>query len=215
MKKKFNFGILSTENNPLLPFYIKAMLKRKIFNIIIINDEKIFSNFDKKIWKERTNGYFENKISKEFIINKNIETYKVKNHNDLKAIRLYKKLNINCLLNAGTPRKLSNKLIKSMALGVINIHPGLLPFYRGCTAVEWSILNDDKVSNTAVNRLGTGAADDLLVANTSSDKIGIQTTNPQAALDVEGDIRVGTDLEDNTGRVFKTYYANGSIAWGE
>ena len=36
-----------------------------------------------------------------------------------------------------------------MALGVINIHPGLLPFYRGCTAVEWSILNDDKVSNTA------------------------------------------------------------------
>tara|TARA_B100001113_G_C21089218_1_gene613554 strand:- start:996 stop:1304 length:309 start_codon:yes stop_codon:yes gene_type:complete len=64
-------------------------------------------------------------------------------------------------------------------------------------------------------RLGASASDDLLVANTTSDRIGIQTTNPQAVLDVEGDIRVGTDLEDNTGRIFKVYYANTDIAWGE
>jgi hypothetical protein len=57
--------------------------------------------------------------------------------------------------------------------------------------------------------------DDLVVANTSSDRVGIQTTNPQATLDVEGDLRIGTDLEDNTGRVFKVYYANGDISWGE
>ena len=76
-------------------------------------------------------------------------------------------------------------------------------------------IKSNKMSNTSVTRVGTGKSDDLLVANTISDRIGIQTTNPQAALDVEGDIRVGTDLEDNTGRVFKTYYANGSIAWGE
>ena len=64
-------------------------------------------------------------------------------------------------------------------------------------------------------RLGASDSDDLLVANTTSDRVGIQTTNPQAVLDVEGDIRVGTDLEDNTGRVFKVYYANGDISWGE
>lgn len=64
-------------------------------------------------------------------------------------------------------------------------------------------------------RLGADADDDLLVANTTSDRVGIQTTNPQATLDVEGDLRIGTDLEDNTGRVFKVYYANGDISWGE
>ncbi len=76
-------------------------------------------------------------------------------------------------------------------------------------------LKDAALSKTATTRMGASASDNLLVANTSSDRIGIQTDNPQAVLDVEGDVRVGTDLEDNTGRVFKTYYANGSIAWGE
>ena len=64
-------------------------------------------------------------------------------------------------------------------------------------------------------RLGASTSDDLLVANTTSDKVGIQTTNPQATLDVEGDVRIGTDLEDNTGRIFIVYYANGDISWGE
>ena len=33
--------------------------------------------------------------------------------------------------------------------GCINVHPGLLPFYRGCSAVEWALFNDDKIGNTA------------------------------------------------------------------
>ena len=49
----------------------------------------------------------------------------------------------------------------------------------------------------------------------AADKIGIGEANPQATLDIDGDVRIGTDLEDNTGRVFKVYQANGSIAWGE
>lgn len=64
-------------------------------------------------------------------------------------------------------------------------------------------------------KLGADADDDLLVANTTSDRVGIQTNTPQATLDIEGDLRIGTDLEDNSGRVFKVYQANGNIAWGE
>jgi len=82
----------------------------------------------------------------------------------------------------------------------------------GATQVE---IKGNKAKAQAVVRMGQNKNDDLVVANTSSDRVGIQTTNPQAVLDVEGDIRVGTDLEDNTGRVFKVYYANGDISWGE
>lgn len=73
----------------------------------------------------------------------------------------------------------------------------------------------DTISARGGKRLGASDDDDLLVANTTSDKVGIQTTNPQATLDVEGDVRIGTDLEDNSGRVFKVHYANGDISWGE
>ena len=82
----------------------------------------------------------------------------------------------------------------------------------GASQVE---IKSNKAQAQAVVRMGQNKNDDLLVANTSSDRIGIQTDNPQAVLDVEGDVRIGTDLEDNTGRVFKVYYANGDISWGE
>jgi Methionyl-tRNA formyltransferase len=62
---------------------------------------------------------------------------------------LIKNLKINCLFNAGTPRRLSGTVLRSVKYGVINVHPGLLPAYRGCSAVEWAIYNDDKVGNTA------------------------------------------------------------------
>lgn len=82
----------------------------------------------------------------------------------------------------------------------------------GASQVE---IKGNKAKAQAVVRMGQNKNDDLVVANTTSDKVGIQTTNPQATLDVEGDVRIGTDLEDNTGRVFKVYYANGDISWGE
>ena len=82
----------------------------------------------------------------------------------------------------------------------------------GASQVE---IKSNKAQAQAVVRMGQNKNDDLVVANTSSDRVGIQTTNPQATLDVEGDLRIGTDLEDNTGRVFKVYYANGDLSWGE
>lgn len=72
--------------------------------------------------------------------------------------------------------------------------------------------------NRASNKISFRNDDDdqdILSVKTNTEKVGILTDNPQAVLDVEGDIRVGTDLEDNSGRVFKVYQANGSIAWGE
>lgn len=41
------------------------------------------------------------------------------------------------------------EIISSVKHGVVNIHPGLLPEYRGSSCVEWAILNDDKIGNTA------------------------------------------------------------------
>lgn len=61
---------------------------------------------------------------------------------------------------------------------------------------------------------GANDEDDLLIANTTSDKVGIQIGTPSRTLDVNGDVRVRSGLYDSGDRVFKVYYANNTVAWG-
>ncbi len=147
------FGYLSTFDNPLLPLYISSAKIEKIDNLVVINDSLGISEKDHKIFKLRTNGFFgDGNNLKNCIVNLEnlgIPIYVVDNHNSFEAINLYKKLKIDCLINAGTPRKLSDKVLCSTNYGVINIHPGILPQYRGCSCVEWAIINDHPIGNTA------------------------------------------------------------------
>lgn len=153
MKKKFRIGLLTTIESPLLPFFIDRILIEKLNDIVVICDSKTISDKDKKIWLERTSETFDLGKYKKTNIYKfdaeKIPFYFVKNHNHKNSIQLVKSLKLDVLLNAGTPRKLSKNILKSTRHGVINVHPGLLPEYRGCSAVEWAIYNDEKVGNTA------------------------------------------------------------------
>lgn len=149
----FTVGFLSTIHAPLLPFTLEAALANGCNNIVVICDSKLPSEKDKKIWLERTGGVFERVDNGGPDIynlgHSMIPFYFVDSHNSAKTINIIKSLGIDCLFNAGTPRKLSSKIISSVEYGVVNVHPGLLPEYRGCTCVEWAIYNDDKIGNTA------------------------------------------------------------------
>jgi methionyl-tRNA formyltransferase len=78
-----------------------------------------------------------------------IPFYFVNNHNDEETLSLIEFLSVDVLFNAGTPRKLKKRILEKTKHGVVNIHPGILPYYRGCSAVEWALFNNDKVGNTA------------------------------------------------------------------
>lgn len=149
----FTFGFLSTIHAPLLPFTLEAALANGCNDIVVICDSRLPSEKDKKIWQERTGGAFEivdNRGPSIYNLgNSMIPFYFVDSHNSAQTIDIIKSLGIDCLFNAGTPRKLSNRIIRSVEYGVVNVHPGLLPEYRGCTCVEWAIYNDDKIGNTA------------------------------------------------------------------
>ena len=147
------FGYLSTLDNPLLPEFIKYALFYKINNIFVIIDTFGIKAKDHAIFKKRTDGKFADTYDLNQFLKKlndnSIPFYFVSNHNSNKAKILYDNLHLDCLLNAGTPRKISDIILKSTKKGVVNIHPGILPAYRGCSCVEWAILNDDPVGNTA------------------------------------------------------------------
>ena len=144
--KKINFAILSTIDNPLLSLYLRECIKYGIKNIHVICDSKLLSDKDVSILKFRIGNYLETQNI--HYLKTKYPFFLVDNHNSSETLKLIKKLNISCALNAGTPRKLSKKFIKFFKNGVLNIHPGLLPYYRGCSAVEWAIYNNDKVGNT-------------------------------------------------------------------
>ena len=108
-------------------------------DFIIICDSKIIQK-NKAIWLERTGGKLESLNSSNIYETlKYNPIYFVENHNSQKTKELIQKFDINCLFNVGTPRKISEDLIKFVDHGILNVHPGVLPKYRGCSAVEWSL----------------------------------------------------------------------------
>ena len=147
-------GFLSTIDNPLLPYHFAAAKCEGVTNICFILDSKLISEKDRRIWEIRTNGAFEgppqDSIPKLHQLGEDCPpAYFVDSHNSDSSKKLYKKLGLICLYNAGCPRKLSKEIINSIPKGVVNVHPGILPEYRGCSCVEWGIYNDDKIGNTA------------------------------------------------------------------
>jgi methionyl-tRNA formyltransferase len=146
---KLTVGLLSTLDNPLLPFFIKEISKFESIRMIVFCDQKLISAKDMEIWFNRTNCYFENQKLSIYDFQDKILRFYMINHIGDSIIDVIKSEKVDCLLNAGTPRKLPIDIISSTKYGVLNIHPGSLPAYKGCSAVEWAIYNNDIVANTA------------------------------------------------------------------
>ena len=142
-------GILSTKENPLLINLIKEIKKIKEIKLFLLLAEISDVRIKKlnKIFKERTGSYFKKKKDKNFFF-LNISKYLVNSHNSAETINIIRREKINYLYNGGTPNKLSNKIIKATK-GIINIHPGLLPKYKGSSCVEWALYNGDPIGLTA------------------------------------------------------------------
>ena len=139
-----NICILSTFNHPLLSLFLNKY-KFNEFKIKILidsfDDKEILSTFN-----YRTRNSFNLKTIHN--IKNKYPYYFFENHNNNDVINFIKHQNTDLIINLGTPRILKNKILKSSKIGVLNCHPGILPFYRGCNCVEWALLNKDIIGNT-------------------------------------------------------------------
>ena len=78
-----------------------------------------------------------------------IPVFFVNSLNDEECTSVILSLGIDLLLNVGTPRKLSKMFLQNVGCDVLNVHPGVLPKYRGASCVEWEIFTDGPIGNTA------------------------------------------------------------------
>ena len=140
-KKKLKIALLSTKKNPLLKRNIREILKKNTIEFIAYDKKQ--DPKAKMLWKQRT----KNRVS-EIKLKKKIKSYFFSNHNNSKLVNLVKKKKIDLLISCSSPRIIKQQLLNAPKIGILNCHPGLLPFYRGCNCVEWALYNKDKVGNT-------------------------------------------------------------------
>jgi methionyl-tRNA formyltransferase len=139
------FALISSLGSPFLSEGLPILHAKQLKPECLIVDGEI-SPRDREIFLSRLDPAFRLKNLHEIDL-ANLPVYFVGNHNSSQTIDLCQSLGIDYLVNFGTKRIVKTELIAAVK-GILNSHPGILPHYRGCTAVEWSIFNGDPVGAT-------------------------------------------------------------------
>jgi methionyl-tRNA formyltransferase len=92
--------------------------------------------------------------AEELAIENNIEVYKPNSIDDVKEIISKSGCKIAVLVAYG--KLIPESVIEMFPLGIINIHPSLLPDKRGSTPIEQTILDGDKLSGVSLMKLTKG-----------------------------------------------------------
>lgn len=141
-------GILSCEGAPLLGRLLAALHARNIPVAAVLMDERGMPEKNARIFAERTNG----RLPPVPLLpsgGPDIPFHVVASHNAPDTMARVRDLGLDVLFSQVTPRILEGDILHVTPIGVINVHPGLLPKYRGATCVEWAIYNDEPVGLTA------------------------------------------------------------------
>ena len=91
------------------------------------------------------------KFSNQFNIKKYVSNFNNPKIAEAKILSLLKKENIEFICLAGFMKILSNNFIKNFSGKIINIHPSLLPKYKGLNTHTKAIQNKDKIAGCTVH----------------------------------------------------------------
>ena len=91
------------------------------------------------------------KYSKKYNIQKKIISFKNKKLAEKYIFKILLKKNINLICLAGFMKILSRNFIKKFKGKIINIHPSLLPKYKGLNTHKKAIQNNDKFAGCSVH----------------------------------------------------------------
>ena len=91
------------------------------------------------------------KYSKKFNIKKNVINFKKKKLAEIKILKLLNKNKINFICLAGFMKILSKSFIKKFKGKIVNIHPSLLPKYKGLNTHKKVLENKEKFTGCTVH----------------------------------------------------------------
>ena len=100
--------------------------------------------------------YFDNNIHKRLEVlckAKHIEFYRTKNINDEYVLSKMNSESFDLLISCHCSRIISKENFTKVNLGAVNLHPSLLPKYRGMSPQHWPIINGDKETAVTIHEI--------------------------------------------------------------
>jgi methionyl-tRNA formyltransferase len=119
-----------------------SKLKDLEIDVILIGSYPEFNHDE----EERCGNLWKPESEKELSDYFNFYSFKSLNSNELEEFLISKNYHVG--IQGGTGIIKSN-IIRLFSLGLLNFHPGDLPFYRGCSAPEWQLYEQNKIVSTA------------------------------------------------------------------
>ena len=86
----------------------------------------------------------------------NIPVFYCNNINDQECLNFIKEQNPDLLVSAYFSQILKKDIIQAPKIGVLNIHPGLLPSYKGAMAYFWVLKNETNKAGVTVHWIDEG-----------------------------------------------------------
>lgn len=146
--KSLIIALLMTEGSPVGLKYLERMIEDSFFPVVVIlSRTPKLTNMAVCTVRQRTKNKFVWKEMSELLKNQNIPVYYTDSHNSDITHDLLKKYKIDVAILGGTGI-IKKQTLTIPKIGVINTHPGILPDYKGCSAVEWALFNNDPVGVT-------------------------------------------------------------------
>jgi len=121
---------------------LKNLIKFSLLKKSPIKIELVISD------KKRARGLI---ISKKYNIDSKVYKYKNKKNTEKKILENLNKKKINLICLAGFMKILSSNFVKKFNGKILNIHPSLLPKYKGLNTHERAIKNNEKFSGCTVH----------------------------------------------------------------
>lgn len=88
---------------------------------------------------------------KEFALEKNLQLFQPEKLSEIKEEIL--KLNPDMIVVVSYGKFLPKSILKIPKYGAINVHPSLLPKYRGSAPIQWAIINGDKITGSTIMQM--------------------------------------------------------------
>lgn len=95
--------------------------------------------------------YYQCEKLQDAVLRNRIALYEGLNFKDEKTYDLIKKLSPDIIIVSSFNQIIPKSIISIPKLGMINIHPSLLPKYRGATPTVWALMNCEKESGVTIH----------------------------------------------------------------